>query len=87
MSPTDLQVLHALRRAGSQRTVRAVAEHAERNAGSTSKALFRLEQRALVNIHRTLIRGRTYIRWIVPVDITWRGTHEPETTATNQGAV
>jgi len=87
MLPGDMLVLHALRRLGRQRTLTPLAEATRRSSPSVKKALLRLERRGLVNIHRVELRSRKHIRWIVPVDVTWRGRHRPETTATNQGIV
>lgn len=87
MSSSDMHVLFALRQLGTQRTARPLCEKAKLSSTTVHRALLRLERRGLVNIHRTELRGRKYIRWIVPVDITWRGRHLPETTAHDWGAV
>jgi len=87
MLPGDVHVLTALRRLGWQRTLGPLAKQVKRPSPSVKNALLRLERRGLVNIHRVQIRGRNHIRWIIPVDITWRGRHRPETTARNKGMV
>lgn len=84
MRPNELHMLFALRQLGRQRAIRPIADRAHVAPSTASRSLRRLEKRGLVNIHRVELDGRQYIRWIVPVDITWQGAVPPRTTAPRQ---
>ena len=86
MRSGDIHILHALRMLGTQRTIAPIAERACVSPRRARAALERLEALGRVNIHRVVFGERKHIRWIVPVQIPWRGAHAPATTATEQAS-
>lgn len=66
---SERRVLNVLGEMGTQRMIKPIALRARMAPTTASRALRRLDELGLVNLHYAQILGRKQLRWIVPVDI------------------